>query len=117
MHEGQKLKKILEERGYNVSALAEACGVKWPAAKKYIDAETIGGNAWLTCSAGLKRLGIDPALLRPGTVTMHRARDLRPLIGDFSRRQLEALKQILEADAEARDRLLWILDDRLSRHP
>ena len=119
-HEGQKLRKALEDLGLNGTALANACEVSSSMVTKYMQTETFGGHAWSTVCKGLGRLGISPARIREGAVEMYRertlqTRDLRPLIEGFSSKQLTALKEILEADAPSRERLYWVLDDRLGR--
>ena len=119
-HEGQKLRRALEEAGRNATALSGACEVSSSAVTKYFNTESFGGHAWNTVCKGLARLGISPAKIREGAIEMYReraipARDLRPLISGFSSKQLAALKEILESDAASRERLFWVLDDRLSR--
>jgi transcriptional regulator with XRE-family HTH domain len=124
MNEGARIKELLDQRGLTIQDLARACGVKWPSAQKYVRAETLAPAAWVTCSQGLEKLGIDPQEIRR-SVRMFRSytppppaadvQDLRPHIEGFTKAQLRALKEILEADDAARERLSWIIDDRLNR--
>ena len=119
--EGQKLRRALEEAGKNGTALAIACEVSSSMVTKYLQTETFGGHAWNTVCKGLAKLGIPPSKIREGYVEMYReratppTRDLRPLLEGFSKHQLGALKEILEADAPSRERLFWVLEDRLGR--
>jgi len=119
--EGQKLRRALDEVGKNGTSLAIACEVSSSMVTKYFQTETFGGHAWNTVCKGLGKLGISPSKIREGYVEMYRGRatpptlDLRPLLEGFSKSQLVALKQILEADAPSRERLYWVLEDRLGR--
>ena len=119
--EGHKLRRALEEAGKNGTALAIACEVSSSMVTKYFQTETFGGHAWNTVCKGLAKLGISPSKIREGYVEMYRertalpTRDLRPLLDGFSKQQLGAVKEILEADAPSRERLYWVLEDRLGR--
>ena len=118
--EGQKLRRALDEVGKNGTALAIACEVSSSMVTKYFQTETFGGHAWNTVCKGLTKLGISPSKIREGYVEMFRertapTRDLRPLLDGFSSKQLGAVKEILEADAPSRERLYWVLEDRLGR--
>lgn len=116
-HEGKAIAELLSERGLKPAALAEACDVTWPAVKKYLQAAKLQSKAWDTCSRGLEKLGIDPALIRPRRLMLvaHApAIDLKPLVVGFDRSQMEKLKQILESDEGARLRLIDFIDGYLS---
>lgn len=117
MHEGNKIRELLEERGKKPADLAKAAHRSWPAIDKQLKQETLGAGAWETISKGLIGLQIDPGLVRPlrSIAGFKQAADLRPLIDDFSLRQLHALKVILESEAEAQKNLHLIVDDRLAR--
>jgi hypothetical protein len=118
-HEGAILKKLLKERGKTVRDLAVACGVEWTAAKKYVAASTIGPGAWETCRKGMEKLGIDPDLVKPprppGTMlTAMATEDLKPLVADFNRGQMERLRKILQSDDASRSRLIDYIDGFLA---
>jgi hypothetical protein len=110
LHEGKQIKRLLEQHGLTIARLAEACGVEWSSAQKYINAQQLGVVAWDTCSKGLCALAIDPALVkRVGSVPAAKPEpieDLKPHLPEFSRQQLETLLKILRADARAREKLI-----------
>lgn len=112
-HEGLLIERLLKEKGYTVQDLARACGVEWPAAKKYVQARRLGAKAWETCSRGLRKLEIDPSLVRPTiteSLSIVPVEDLKPLLTHFSAEQLGYLRHILQADSRARDALLNAID-------
>lgn len=112
-HEGETINLLLKESGRTVQDLAKACGVEWPAAKKYILAKRLGAKAWETCSKGLLKLEIDPSLVRPTLIESMptvAVEDLKPLLTVFQTDQLETLRKILKADSRARDRLIDAID-------
>lgn len=112
-HEGETIKRLLDETGHTVQDLAKACHVEWPAAKKYMTAKRLGAKAWETCSRGLLKLEIDPSLVRPTlieTLPTATVEDLKPLLPQFKDDQLDTLRRILKADSRARDRLIDAID-------
>lgn len=118
-HEGSTILKLLAERGKSVKDLAVACGVEWSGAKKYVAAAVIKPGAWTTCKKGLEKLGIDPDLVKPPrptgpTLTTMATEDLKPLVSDFNRGQMERLRKILQSDDASRSRLIDYIDGFLA---
>lgn len=120
MHEGRKIRELLDAAGKKQADLARACGVSSTAAARYLEAETLGAQAWERASRGLALLQIDPSLVRPTATVMFRVKaieDLRGLLNQFNTKQLEALRQILDASPEAQRTLRVVIEDRLERPP
>jgi hypothetical protein len=122
VHEGAKVRELLELAGRRPADLSRACRVSESMVAKYVKTARFGAKAWETVSRGLAMLDIDPRLVRsppeplPATLA---ARDepekLRPLLDKFQRRQLEALLQILDASEATRYVLRFLVKDRLDR--
>jgi transcriptional regulator with XRE-family HTH domain len=119
MHEGKKIEALLKRAGKTQSDLARAASVTPTAVGRYMAAEELGAKAWESAARGLARLGLDPSEIRAVAATMMRERpevELRQLLNAFSAKQMEALRQILDAPADAQRVLRAIIDDRLERH-
>lgn len=115
-HEGERIKQLLMAIGKTPADLARASGVSRTAVDRYLKAPEIKKIAWLTVRKGLVKLHIEPRKVKPDDqVESEVELDLRPLIHDFSRDQLERLKTILEADIGPRERLAYFVDGAL--HP
>jgi transcriptional regulator with XRE-family HTH domain len=119
MHEGKRVKELIDAKGITMAALAKSVGKTQPAAQKWCSTEEFNGNMWKTVSAALTKVGIDPSQVRAVAATMYRERpaaNLRPLLVRFAARdQLEALRQILEAPPDDQRVLLAIIEDRLDQ--
>lgn len=118
-HEGAVIAKLLAEHGKSIKDLAVACGVEWSGAKKYVAAATIKPGAWTTCKKGLEKLGIDPDLVKPSrptspTLTTMATEDLKPMVSDLNRGQMERLRKILQSDEASRARLIDYIDGFLA---
>jgi len=111
-HEGHKIKEILDERHLTVRNLAEAAGVTWTAAKRYVDAAAIKPAAWQRVSAGLLRLGIDPGLIRDTETGARRSRhihdaaEIEGMILRLKTEDLVSLREMLGADQTVQDRFM-----------
>lgn len=108
-HDGERIKRLLSAAGKTPADLARSCNVTRTAVDRYLKAELIGKNAWLTVRLGLSKLGIDPRKVRPED-QMTEEIDLRPLVHGFDREQLERVRRILEADTMSREKLAYFID-------
>src|SRR4051794_29431693 len=120
IHEGQKIRQLLEQAGKRPADLARAIGVTQTSVGRYLEAERLGAKAWESCSRGLSKLGIDPWQVRPlelhaGRTARERPEELRQMLQGFGKRQLEQLQKILEASPETHWVLRVIIADRLAR--
>jgi len=111
-HDGERIRKLLAATGNTPADLARAANVTRTAVDRYLKADNIGKNAWLTVRAGLTKLGIDPRKVKPDDRAEEEI-DLRPLVTDFSRDQLDRLRKILDADALSREKLIYFVDGLL----
>lgn len=115
-HEGERIKQMLTATGRTPADLSRAAGVSRTAVDRYLKAATIKKIAWVTVRKGLVKLQLDPRKVKPDDqVSIDVEIDLRPLIHDFSRDQLERLKTILDADIGPREKLSYFVDGAL--HP
>lgn len=117
----ERIKKALEDSGSSQSAVAEICNVtptsvgRW---LKWLDEDTITDDQWGDFARGLKAVGLSPEEYRPLPVPKPRLRmELLPLLNLFpdKKEHLEALIKIASSDDAARDTLLLVLQDRLTR--
>lgn len=120
VHEGKKIKDLLEKAGKSVPELARVLGVSDSAAWKQVAEEQIGDRAWPRYAEGLRQLGLDPNEVRRVVGTSHRVRptqleDLRPAIANWKRQHLEQLLRILDADDASRQALRWHVEDKLAK--
>ena len=119
IHEGNRIRALLGEIEKRPADLARAADVTQTSAGRWLDAERLGAKAWETASRGLLALGIDPRKVRPSASVPLRLREnadeLRALLHGFSRKQLEALKQILDSTPEAQLVLKIVIQDRLEQ--
>lgn len=111
-HDGDRIRKLLSATGKTPADLARAANVTRTAVDRYLKAESIGKNAWLTVRVGLTKLGIDPRKVKPDDSAVEEV-DLRPLVHGFNRDQLECVRKILEADNLSRDKLIYFIDGLL----
>lgn len=109
-HEGERIKALLTTAGRTPADLARAADVTRTAVDRYLKAATIGPNAWKTVRPGLVKLNIDPRKVKPDDVINETEVDLRPLVVDFTREQLDRMRKILEADTGAREKLIYYID-------
>ena len=114
-NEGEKLRAALAAVGKTPADLARVVNVTPTAVARYLKAEVIGKNAWLTVRPGLAKLGIDPQKIKADDSVVTLETDLRPLVSDFNRDQLERLRTILQEDMGPREKLLYYIDGML--HP
>jgi hypothetical protein len=110
MHEGKRIKDLLTDRGLNVQDLATACGVTWPAAKKYIAAEMLKPQAWESAKRGLVALEIDPSLVRKDDLRKSNVLDQLPR---FVGGDLRDVRDWLMADRSTREQLAKKIDDQI----
>ena len=120
VHEGRKIRALLEAAGKRPADLARAIGVTQTSVGRYLEAEHLGAKAWESAARGLSRLGIDPWQVRPiephlGRTARERPEELRQLLAGFGRRQLEQLLKILESSPETHYVLRVVIADRLAR--
>ena len=120
VHEGHKIRALLEAAGKRPADLARAIGVTQTSVGRYLDAERMGAKAWESASRGLSTLGIDPWQVRPleihgGRIARERPDELRQMLVGFGKRQLEQLLKILEAPPETHYVLRVIISDRMNR--
>lgn len=117
VHEGNRIRELLAEADKRPSDLARAAQVTQTSVGRYLAADKLGAKAWETASRGLLNLGIDPRKIRASAAVPLRLRespeDLRGLLTGFNKKQLESLKTILEASAEAQFVLRVVIQDRL----
>jgi len=129
-HEGDAIRRLLDAANLTVADLGRACGVTRAAADKYVRAAKLGAAAWETASAGLRKLGLDPATVRGGAadaasadaVSVTRPERRAPELGysrfldPFARDQMPALLEILSLSEIEQKFLRVIVQDRISRH-
>jgi hypothetical protein len=129
MHEGEELEKLLMAHGKRLSHLADALEVSRSRVSQYKDMRTFPDESWRRISAGLNKLKIDPHLLRPAPrdpssevervsatldgLDQSQLVILRSVLASAD--LIDRLKMILGAAPEFRDRLRWVLEDRLIR--
>lgn len=112
--EGEKLERLLTDRGLKVADLARAAGKSWPAAKKWIAAEEIGVEARESVVKGLDALGIDPRLMWPPD-QREGLDDLKSLLGGMDDDMLRKVRILLMASRANQIRLIDNIDGRLER--
>lgn len=113
-HEGERVRELLGKINRKPADLARACGVSRPAVDRYLDAPKIERRAWATLRPGLVKMGIDPKKVKPDDeATEQPVEDLRPLVANLSREELERIRKILEANEGAREKLLYYVDGAL----
>jgi hypothetical protein len=118
MHEGKKLDELLTRYKHSYKAFAEAAGVSPPRVSQYVRMEKFPPQAWESVAVGLRELGIDVRELRPtgGSAPLVPASlDLRSCLKGLSTEQLRNVLTILRADSESRERIAWVIEDRLDR--
>jgi hypothetical protein len=113
-HEGQKLKRLVEERGHKIADLARAANKSWPAAKKWVAAETIGPEARESVVTGLRALGIDPRLMwmpdQGETLD-----EMKTLLTGIDQEVLKRIRKLLLANRANQQRLVDYIDGRLEQ--
>jgi len=97
VHEGEKLKKILDSTRRSQAELAKAAGVTRAAVYRWVNTERFPLRMWATISTGMTRLGLNPNEIRPADGSPLVIEDLTVLVKGWTREQLIVLKRILEA--------------------
>lgn len=111
-HEGKKLKRLLDDHGHNVADLARAASLTWPAAKKWIAADTIGVEARASVVKALDTLGIDPRLMWPPE-QRETLDELKTQLQGLDAEVLRRVRQVLLASRGNQQRLVDYIDGRI----
>jgi transcriptional regulator with XRE-family HTH domain len=104
MHEGQRLKAVLDAAGVTLSAFAKAAGVTPTSAGRYIQTERFSREPWGHVLRGLVNLKIDPKAIRPTATAA--TTEITSYVSGWTVEQLRALETILTATPEQQQRLL-----------
>jgi transcriptional regulator with XRE-family HTH domain len=122
MHEGEKLHDLLKEADLTYTAFAEACGISKSRVSEYVRTEKFEPVAWDTVCVGLRKLKLDRRRIRPETDTSGSgepaksgSKDLRACLEGLTNDQLRNVLTILLADKDSREKLVWVIEDRLER--
>jgi hypothetical protein len=112
-HEGKRIHELLGQIDKSASDLAKAAGVTRQSVSKQLGKAKIGKRARVILRRGLTKLEINPAIVWPEDSVKDESEDLRPLLTTMDRRQLAAVKHVLEAHPSAQNRLLFWIDGKL----
>ncbi len=111
-HEGEALVALLKAHGKTPADLWRAAGKTPSAETKWVQADEFGPGAWRTVRDALLGMGIPTDSIRPDAIVMARertARDLTPLVAEWSKEQLRTLRDLLQAsDLERTQLAFWI---------
>lgn len=114
IHEGERLRNLLESNRYEKKELADAAGVTKQAVQQWVKLDKFTPRIWQRVRVGLIALRLNPDHVRPaGGATTGPAEDLTRLVENWTRVQLSVLKRILEADDAARRVLLAYINGAL----
>jgi hypothetical protein len=117
--QGDKLRAMIDAAGFKLGKVSTACGVTEMTVRRWIIAlnkDSIDQYKWRKFSSGLRKLGLDPSLIREVPPELKPNQELLPLLELFPDvPQLEALEEIITATEPARDYLLALIKDRLRR--
>lgn len=118
MHEGEKLKRLLESKRYQKTTFGEkAGGVSKQAVNKWVKEPRFSDFVWTKVKIGLIALGLNPFEIRPEDRDPGPSEDLTKLVERWPREQLTALRRILASDDASKDRLIAYLDGALRPFP
>jgi hypothetical protein len=121
MHEGKKLEELLGRHNHTFQEFADACEVSKSRVSHYVRMERFEPVAWERVCLGLRALKIDRREIRPAESTAAEgagrspSRDLRSCLTGLTQEQLRNVLTILRADPESRERIAWVIEDRLER--
>lgn len=115
MHEGERLKEVLDRKGLTQADFGRLCGVSRSAVWKYYRAKSMDRRMWAKVRNGLLAAGIDPANIRPEEPAVEEE-DLVPRVEHWPDEQLLTLRMILTSTAEARKDLVKWLNGALRKH-
>lgn len=117
-HEGRKIEELVRAAGHTVSDLARCAGVSWPAAKKWIQAETLKPEARESAIRGMVALGVDPRAIWPivAATAAENMDELRVLVDGFSLDQLRKVRRLLQAERANQIRMVDFIDGKLYNH-
>jgi transcriptional regulator with XRE-family HTH domain len=114
MHEGRRLRALIEKAGVKHARLANEAGVQRAATTRWFKAEKFSNTMWASIRRGLLGLGIDPRLIRPDDEEATKIPDLVPIVRQyFKQEHIQALREILEAPDLARKDVLKYIYGRL----
>jgi transcriptional regulator with XRE-family HTH domain len=96
MHEGERLKQVLADKGLTTADLRRACGITYTAVSKYYANERFGARPWARLEPALRKLGIDPASVR--LVPMNASATAEAVPEDVSENAFKPILQNLPPD-------------------
>jgi DNA-binding XRE family transcriptional regulator len=117
MHEGQRLKEVIESTpGCSQSQLARAAGVNRTAVNHWTKMPKFTRKLWANIRLALVKIGVNPSAIRADDEPINEVdENLLPLVESWPDEYLMALRRILDAKESSRDRILAFLTGAL-RH-
>lgn len=118
MHEGAKVKELLDGKGITPAAFARKAEVSPTAVYKWIATKEFKAGAWETCATALEKAEIDPSQVRAIAITMNRTKtpnveEVKALVEGMDAKQFERIRKILDADPHTRARLRDFIEGAL----
>lgn len=117
MHEGERLKRLLEAKRYEKKTFGDAAGVTKQAVGKWIKDERFSDVTWPKIVRGLHALHLSPSDIRPEEREALPKEDLTKLVEAWPKDQLIVLRRIISSDDASKDRLLAYIDGALRPVP